>query len=113
MRAITSDDAEHCALRTMTRISGATKIATPATGVDLTDNPLAGCQRPDREAGARRSGYCPVFRQTFDHAHKLVSDRSLKVRIPARDLQIRVANARQGDPHDGFAVCAGFGDIDH
>ena len=51
VRAIAPDDAEHGAFLTMTRIAGATKIATAATGVDLTNDTLARRQRPEHRGG--------------------------------------------------------------
>ena len=75
----------------MPRIASATKIANAASGIDLADDTLAGHQRPN-------------VRQALDHADKLMSNRSLKTGIAARNLQIGVADSRKRHADDGLAI---------
>jgi hypothetical protein len=66
----------------MTRIPRTTEFALPTTRIDLT-----------RHAPARKL-------TRFRNADKLVSNRPIEPRIPARDLQIGITNPRQQHTHE-------------
>jgi hypothetical protein len=84
MSTIASVNAEHSAITAMPRIARTTEIAITATRVYLTNNPTT----DERAVSA-----------VFNHADKLVTNRSIETRISTRDFKIRVADARQQHAH--------------
>jgi hypothetical protein len=84
MSTIASVNAEHSAITAVSRIARTTEIAITATRVYLTNNPTT----DERAVSA-----------VFNHADKLVTNRSIETRISTRDLKIRVADARQQHAH--------------
>ena len=97
MCAVATDNAEHGAVGTMTRIAGAAKLANATTGVDFahysdTGDEITGTMPVARPQGCGRS-YCR------DHAHKLVTDRSFEPGLAARDFKIGIADAGERHAH--------------
>jgi hypothetical protein len=77
VRAVASDNAENCPVRAMPRIACTAEIALTAASVNFSDDTTPG------------KG---VVRAFFNHTNKLVPDRSFKPSVPARDLEIGVAD---------------------
>lgn len=96
VRTVSTDDPQHSASRAVSRITGTTQIATSASGVDLSHHALS-----NQLASAA----------LFNDSDELVSDRSIEPRIPARDFQIRVANARQQHAHQRLIRIVRFLDL--
>src|SRR5260370_34912251 len=84
MRAVASDDSQHCSIRTMTRIAGETKLASATAGVDLTDDALT----------------------IFSHADKFVTECSFKSGINAPAFQIGITDSQKRPSHHRSAVTA-------
>jgi hypothetical protein len=68
----------------VSRVTCATQIATPATGINLAHNAL-----PDELA----------VMALFHNTDKLVPDRSIEPGVTARNFQVGVADARQQHAH--------------
>src|SRR6476661_2472749 len=94
--AIAADNSQHGAGRTMTRITGAAECASSAARVDLTDNATT-----DQTS----------VLACFDNADELMSDRSVKAGVTTRDLEIRVADARQEHTDQSLVGLVRFVDI--
>src|ERR1043165_207301 len=84
MCAIASVNAEHGAIRTVSRIARTTQIAVTTARVYLTNNTMS-----DKRAVS-------AF---FNDADELMSNRSIETGIAARYLEIRVADSRQQHTH--------------
>jgi hypothetical protein len=70
------------------RITGSAARAIPTTGVDLSHHPLAHQLRPVRGG--------------FDYADEFVANGSTEAGVTADDLQVGVADPREGDPNESF-----------
>jgi hypothetical protein len=81
----------------MTRITRATQFALPTTGVNLTNNP-----------SPRKIARWSTGAIRFNNPDKLVPNRSIKPRIPARYLQIGITNPRQQHSHEHLVSVVRF-----
>jgi hypothetical protein len=82
--AIATVNAEHSSSSAVSRITRTTQSAVTATRVYLANNTTA----DERSVSA-----------VFNDAYKLMTNCSIEPRIPTRDLEIRVADARQQHAH--------------
>jgi hypothetical protein len=78
VRAIASDDAQHCAIGTMTRIASVAEGTSSAAGIYFSDYPLAF----EFNGGT-----------LFHHPNEFMANRALEPGIPARDFEICVADS--------------------
>jgi len=76
---------KHGAISAVSRVAGTTQIAITTTRVYLTNN-----------ATTDESAITAIF----NHADKLVTNRSIEPRIPTRDLEVGITNPRQRHTHD-------------
>jgi hypothetical protein len=90
MSTVASVNTEDRSRGAVPRIVRKTQCAFAATGVDLTDDAFPNQKR--------------IIVGLFDHAHKLVADRSIESRVTADDLEIRVADPGSDDANKRFAV---------
>jgi hypothetical protein len=90
VRAVAPDDAEHRSLRTVTRIARRAQITAPATGVNLPDHSPA--------HKLRRA------RRPLHHANEFMPERALEASVPARNLDIRIADAAQRHTHQSLKL---------
>jgi hypothetical protein len=93
VRAVTTDNPQHGAIRAVTRIAVAAQVATTAAGVDLADDSSARC----------RQAVCRLC-HLLNHANKFMAQRTFKTGIPARDLKIGIANTRERYAHENLAA---------
>src|SRR6185369_7463242 len=84
MSTIASVNAKHGAITAVSRIAAATQFAITTARIYLTNNTTT-----DERA----------ITAVFNNAYKLVTNRSIEPRIPTRDLEIRIADARQQHAH--------------
>jgi hypothetical protein len=92
----------------MTWIAGATQITVATTRIDFADDADT-WRQTGRMPVARRQG-C-LRSDFFDHADKLMTERSLKSRVAARDFEDRYCRCRTVSPHQCLAVSDGFRNI--
>jgi len=88
--AIAAMDAEYGSCSAVSRITRATEFAFAAARIDLADNALA---------------------SVFNNTNKLVSDRPIETRVPARDLEIGITDPRQNDTHERLISTLWFLDL--
>jgi len=89
-------NAEHSATSAVSRIAGTTQIAITAARVYLTNNAT--------------TDQCAVS-AVFNNADEFMTNRSIEPRISTRDLEIRVANARQQYAHQRLISLIGLTNI--
>ena len=76
---------EHCAISAVSGVAGAAQVAVTAACVYLTYNTT--------------TDECTVS-AVFNDAYEFMTDRSIETRIPARNFEIGVADARQQHTHE-------------
>src|ERR1051325_170838 len=84
MSTIASVNAKHGAITAVSRVARTTQFAITAARIYLANNTTT-----DEHA----------ITSVFNNTDKLVANRSIETRIPARDLEIRIADARQQHAH--------------
>src|ERR1700741_4100431 len=84
MRAIASVNPEHSSISAMSGVAGPAQLAITAARIYLTNNTT--------------TDEC-TFGAVFHHADEFVTDRSIEPCIPACDLEVGVADARQEHTH--------------
>ena len=93
MRTVAGVNAEHGSCSTVSRIPGATQLALAAARIYLADDATTNQ---------------PAIRPIFDDADKLVTDRPIETGVPARNLEIGVADPGQQHTHQRFTASIGF-----
>jgi hypothetical protein len=94
--AVTSDDSQDCPFGAVTGISGTAQLTFSTSGINLSDNSAT---------------YGRAFSRLFDNAYELMTNRSVKPGIPARDLEVGIANTGKQHTHQGFIVTRWFLDL--
>src|SRR6185436_7601957 len=84
MCAIASVNAEYSPIWAVSRVAGTTQFAITAARIYLTNNATT-----DERA----------ITAVFNHSDEFMTNRSIEPRIPTRDFEIRIADARQQHAH--------------